>query len=138
MRAAVASSDLATQTEALEDWAWKPVPSAQTATCLLDPGLRDLLEGLDITYETEEREHGADGKLREQVDAIERWYRNDWVALDAKLRTSIVEGISVVLSLFDQPQVAGRRMWRGTVAVPLRTSTGDTNCLPLIAYRPPP
>ena len=40
------------------------------------------------------------------MEAIERWYLNDWMALDAKLRTSIVEGISVFLSLFDQPQVA--------------------------------
>lgn len=92
VRAAVASSDLATRTEALEDWAWKPVPGAQTATCLLDRGLRDLLEELDIVYETEESGHGARGELREQVDAIERRYRNDWVVLDARLRTSIVEG----------------------------------------------
>ena len=41
------------------------------------------------------------------MEAIERWYLNDWMALDAKLRTSIVEGISVFLSLFDQPGVAG-------------------------------
>ena len=46
-------------------------------------------------------------ELREQVEAIERWYRNDWVALDAKIRTTIVEGVSVFLSLFDQPKVGG-------------------------------
>ena len=40
------------------------------------------------------------------MEAVERWYRNDWTALDNKLRSSIVEGISVFLSLFDQPQVA--------------------------------
>ena len=40
------------------------------------------------------------------VEAIERWYLNDWTALDVKLCTSIVEGIPVFLSLFDQPQVA--------------------------------
>ena len=50
---------------------------------------------------------GAGSEFREQVEAIERWYLHDWTALDAKLRTSIVEGISVFLSLFDQPQVAG-------------------------------
>ena len=49
---------------------------------------------------------GAGTELREKVEAIERWYRNDWTVLDAKLRTSIVEGISVFLSLFDQPEVA--------------------------------
>lgn len=39
--------------------------------------------------------------MREQVEAIERWYRHDWMALDPKIRTSIVEGISGFLSLFD-------------------------------------
>ena len=57
--------------------------------------------------ETEENGGGAGSEFREQVEAIERWYLHDWTALDAKLRTSIVEGISVFLSLFDQPQVAG-------------------------------
>ena len=60
----------------------------------------------EIPFETEEGEGGAGSELRDQVEAIERWYLNDWMALDAKLRTSIVEGISVFLSLFDQPQVA--------------------------------
>ena len=49
----------------------------------------------------------AGSELAEQVEAIERWYVHDWAVLDAKLRTSIVEGISVFLSLFDQPDVAG-------------------------------
>ena len=106
VRVAIASSDLVTHQESLEDWAWEPVPDGQTATCLLGPGLRDRLEELGVPYETEELEGGAGSELREQVESIERWYRHDWVALDAKLRTSIVEGISVFLSLFDQPQVA--------------------------------
>ena len=71
------------------------------------PVLRDRLAELEIPFETEESEGGAGSELREQVEAIERWYLNDWVALDAKLRTSIVEGISVFLSLFDQSGVAG-------------------------------
>ena len=106
VRVAIASSDLVTHQESLEDWAWEPVPDGQTATCLLVPGLRDRLEELGVAYETEELEGGAGSELREQVESIERWYRHDWTALDAKLRTSIVEGISVFLSLFDQPQVA--------------------------------
>ena len=72
--------------------------------CRLDPVLKDRLAELEVPFETEET---GDGAGREQVEAIERWYRNDWVGLDAKVRTAIVEGISVFLSLFDQPQVAG-------------------------------
>ena len=107
-RVAIANSDLVAHKESLEDWAWEPVPDGESATCLLVPELGDRLEELGVAYETEELEAGEAGReLAEQVEAIERWYTHDWVQLDAKLRTSIVEGISVFLSLFDQPQVAG-------------------------------
>ena len=36
-----------------------------------------------------------------QFEAVKRWFDHDWMRIDAKLRTSIVEGISVFLSLFD-------------------------------------
>ena len=41
-----------------------------------------------------------------RLAAVERWYAKDWMALDLKLRTSIVEGISVFLSAFDLPDVS--------------------------------
>ena len=44
--------------------------------------------------------------LVDRVRAVERWYTNDWMKLDTKLRTSIVEGISVFLAMFDLPDVA--------------------------------
>ncbi len=44
---------------------------------------------------------GSDPCKREQFEAVKRWFYNDWSAIDPKLRTSIVEGISVFLSLFD-------------------------------------
>src|SRR5207344_2921835 len=36
-----------------------------------------------------------------QFDAVRRWFQDDWMRIEPKLRTSIVEGISVFLSLFD-------------------------------------
>ena len=92
--------------EALNDWVWIYTSGEDTVTCRLDPVLRDRLAELKISFETEEGGEGAGSELKDQVEAIERWYLNDWMALDAKLRISIVEGISVFLSLFDQPQVA--------------------------------
>ena len=41
------------------------------------------------------------GAQASQLDAVKRWFHNDWQSLEPKLRTSIVEGISVFLSLFD-------------------------------------
>ena len=107
VRAVIANKDVAAHAGPLGDWAWEPVPGTEKAACRLDPALRDRLKELKVAYETEEIGGGAGSEFREQVEAIERWYLHDWTALDAKLRTSIVEGISVFLSLFDQPQVAG-------------------------------
>ena len=42
----------------------------------------------------------------ERLEAVERWFVHDWQKIDQKLRTSIVEGISVFLGLFDQPEIA--------------------------------
>ena len=107
VRAVIATKDLAAHKEPLGEWGWEPVPGTDKAACQLDPALRDRLKELKVAYATEESGGGAGSEFREQVEAIERWYLHDWTALDAKLRTSIVEGISVFLSLFDQPQVAG-------------------------------
>jgi hypothetical protein len=43
---------------------------------------------------------GATRKQR-QFEAVQRWFEGDWSRIEPKLRTSIVEGISVFLSLFD-------------------------------------
>src|SRR5262249_55064588 len=53
-----------------------------------------------------ENEAPADGfiegeRKREQFDAVKRWFYQDWARIEPKLRTSIIEGISVFLSLFD-------------------------------------
>ncbi len=37
---------------------------------------------------------------------INRWYHEDWLGLDEKLRSSIVEGMSVFLGIFVVPEVA--------------------------------
>ena len=42
-----------------------------------------------------------DAHRLEQFDAVKRWFHDDWLCIEEKLRTSIVEGISVFLSLFD-------------------------------------
>ena len=42
-----------------------------------------------------------DETKREQFAAVSSWFHNDWMRIEPKLRTSIVEGISVFLSLFD-------------------------------------
>src|ERR1700733_9214632 len=43
----------------------------------------------------------ADPDKLEQLEAVKRWFNDDWKRIEPKLRTSIVEGVSVFLSLFD-------------------------------------
>jgi hypothetical protein len=67
--------------------------------------LLEQLTGLGIDYEiveSEERTETKDVNDRlAQFEAVKRWFEHDWMRIDTKLRTSIVEGISVFLSIFD-------------------------------------
>ena len=107
LRAVISHEDMIAHPQALEEWAWERVPGTGNVGCRLDSGLESRLDELGVAFEIEATGGGAGREVAEQVEAIERWYSHDWMALDAKLRTSIVEGISVFLSLFDQPEVAG-------------------------------
>ena len=51
-------------------------------------------------------EPGAGDDVRERVAAVKRWFENDWQKLDNKIKSSIVEGVSVFLAMFDMPDVA--------------------------------
>ena len=64
---------------------------------------RELLGklGIEPTVEQEPGPGGVDQDRAEQLDSVKRWYNGDWKNLDKKLQSSIVEGISVFLSLFD-------------------------------------
>ena len=106
--AVISHHDMIAHADALQKWDWEPVEGdAERVRCRMDAALRAALAKLDVACVAEAAGGGAGVEFRQQVEAIERWYLNDWMALDAKLRTSIVEGISVFLSLFDQPEVAG-------------------------------
>ena len=52
------------------------------------------------------REPEPVGEAQRQLQTVITWHRNDWGKLDSRLRSSIIEGVSVFLSLFDQPDVS--------------------------------
>ncbi|MDE2850544.1 MAG: TraM recognition domain-containing protein [Acidobacteriota bacterium] len=68
--------------------------------------LRDRLDGLGIPWEHLATRPAPLNDREARLDAVERWYHYDWLHLDTKLRTSIVEGVSVFLSIFDLPDIA--------------------------------
>ena len=67
------------------------------------PGLRAFVAGNSIECEcfSESAADQIDSDRYEQLQAVKRWYFGDWRRIEPRLRTSIVEGISVFLSLFD-------------------------------------
>ena len=69
----------------------------------LTPGLVAVLKDRAIPWEAENasRKNPIPAQKKAQLEAVKRWFFHDWKRIEPKLRTSIVEGISVFLSLFD-------------------------------------
>jgi hypothetical protein len=69
----------------------------------LTPGLAAMLKEKRMQWEVEKvaPKNPLLAQKRVQLEAVERWFFQDWKRIEPKLRTSIVEGISVFLSLFD-------------------------------------
>ncbi len=68
------------------------------------PELRETLKSRGVPHEARlilDRAFATDADKLDQLDAVKRWFNDDWKRIEPKLRTSIVEGISVFLSLFD-------------------------------------
>jgi hypothetical protein len=67
------------------------------------PQLRETLDNKKITCESRSvlDPAQADPEKLAQLEAVKRWFSDDWKRIEPKLQTSIVEGISVFLSLFD-------------------------------------
>ena len=101
----VKADALAPQLENLEQWHWTRTPGSQQHRAVYTRPLKAKLEELEITHEIV-WESGPGKDTRERVEAIKRWFVHDWQNLDNKIKSSIVEGVSVFLSMFDMPDVA--------------------------------
>jgi hypothetical protein len=77
--------------------------TGQLYRVLDSPKAREVLQklGIEPTVHHESVQGAIDPDRKEQLDSVNRWYNGDWKNLDKKLQSSIVEGISVFLSLFD-------------------------------------
>src|SRR5205814_613044 len=67
-----------------------------------EAGLETHLASRNIPFEVKKVEACASEDRRHRLQAIDRWFHKTWQRLDGKVRTSIVEGIVVFLSLFDE------------------------------------
>jgi len=73
-------------------------------------GLRAFVEANNVEHEclAESAIDPIGTDRYEKLEAVKRWFYNDWRRIEPKSRTSIVEGISVFLSLFDDNPVVKR------------------------------
>src|SRR5712692_7391126 len=77
--------------------------SGQLYRVLDSPSVKDVLKklGIEPTIKHEGGPDAVDEDRKERLEAVKRWYYDDWSNIDKKLQSSVVEGISVFLSLFD-------------------------------------
>ena len=101
----VKADALAPQIGQLAQWDWTPTPGGQQQQAVHTRPLKAKLEELKIAHEIV-WESGPGEDTRERVEAVKRWFVHDWQALGNKIKSSIVEGVSVFLSMFDMPDVA--------------------------------
>ena len=101
----VKADALAPRIGQLPQWDWTPTPGGQQQQAVHTRPLEAKLEELKIAHEIV-WESGPGEDTRERVEAVKRWFVHDWQALDNKIKSSIVEGVSVFLSMFDMPDVA--------------------------------
>ena len=96
---------LEAQVTHLAEWEWTVAPGGQQQQAVHTRPLKAKLEELKITHEIV-WESGPGKDTRERVEAIKRWFVHDWQNLDNKIKSSIMEGVSVFLAMFDMPDVA--------------------------------
>ena len=89
----------------LSKWEWEATAEGQHCYAPHTRPLKARLEAKKIEHQIAWK-HGPGNDTRERVSAIKRWFDHDWQALDNKIKSSIVEGVSVFLSMFDMPDVA--------------------------------
>jgi hypothetical protein len=89
-------------TAALSAWAWHDDADGRETWAEWSADLEEALHGAQIRWRTVEIAPTPDRATRmAHFEAVKRWFEDDWMRIEPKLRTSIVEGISVFLSLFD-------------------------------------
>ena len=89
-------------TTALDDWSWQEDATGNETATEWGADLEAVLRAANIPFRLVEAPMAPGEADRiAQFEAVKRWFEDDWMRIEPKLRTSIIEGISVFLSLFD-------------------------------------
>jgi TraM recognition site of TraD and TraG len=109
-RSFVISSEALLDHPELEAFGFSCDERAGTQKAPESPVLENALKSARIDYECQAETNGSpvDPFKQEILEGVKRWFYHDWRRIENKLRTSIVEGISVFLSLFDDNPMVKR------------------------------
>jgi hypothetical protein len=80
---------------------WAPLDES-TVAHPYDAGLESHLVERAIYFKVRTGSAALSADRRHRLEAIDRWFYSTWAPLDRKLKASIVEGVVVLLSLFDE------------------------------------
>ena len=89
----------------LAEWVWTNVAETKELQAVYTRPMKAKLDELKIAYRIV-WEPGPGDEIRDRVEAVKRWFVHDWQTLDNKVKSSIVEGVSVFLAMFDMLDVA--------------------------------
>jgi hypothetical protein len=86
----------------LTPWTWFPEVNGLETWTHWSRDIEDSLKASGITCRMYDGPPDpSEAYKAAQFAAVKRWFEDDWMRIEPKLRTSIVEGVSVFLSLFD-------------------------------------
>ena len=86
----------------MSGWTWTDSDDGATTSTEWSPDIEHALQAGGVPWRVEAVPPTPRWAEKEaQFEAVKRWFEDDWMRIEPKLRTSIVEGISVFLSLFD-------------------------------------
>ena len=89
----------------LAEWVWEDADDPKEKRAVYTRPMKAKLDELKIAHRIV-WETGPGADTRKRVEAVKRWFVHDWQTLDNKVKSSIVEGVSVFLAMFDMPDVA--------------------------------
>ena len=84
----------------LAEWVWEAAPDPDEQQTAYTRPMKAKLDELKIAHRIV-WETGPGADTRKRVEAVKRWFVHDWQTLDNKVKSSIVEGVSVFLAMFD-------------------------------------
>jgi len=108
---------------------WAPLDESHVAHPY-DAELESYLADHTIPFEVKTGNEAICANRRHRLDAIQRWYNNSWRKLDPRVKASIIEGIVVFLSLFDENPAVHRAFCPPRSAYAVPPKAGEPRPLP--------